>query len=248
MALPSSRQEHIDYCLRALGAPVLSINVDPEQLEDRVDEALQYYRDYHFDGTSKTYRKHQLTATDIQNEYLSIPETITGITRIFDFGNSINSSNLFNIRYQIHLNDLYDFSSTTIAPYVMTMTHIETINEQFVGKKPIRYNRHMDKLYIDMDWSTDVEVGNYLIIDCYEVVDPDVYTDVWNDRWLLRYTTALFKRQWGTNLSKFAGIQLPGNITLDGTRILNEAQDEILRLEQEMISSYSLPVFDMIGP
>lgn len=247
MALPVSRQEHIDYCLRALGAPVLSINVDPEQLEDRVDEALQYYRDYHFDGTSKTYRKHVLTATDITNRYITIPEAITGITRIFDFGSTLNSTNLFNLRYQIHLNDLYDFSSTQIAPYVMTMTHIETINEQFVGKKPIRFNRHVNKLYIDMDWLTDVQVGNYLVIDCYEVVDPSVYTDVWNDRWLLRYTTALFKRQWGMNLSKFAGIQLPGNITLDGTRILNEAQEEILRLEQEMISSYSLPVFDMSG-
>ncbi len=247
MALPITRQQHIDYCLRALGSPVLSINVDPEQLEDRVDEALQYYRDYHFDGTSKTYRKHLLTASDITNEYLTMPESVTGVTRIFPFSGSLNSSNLFNLRYQIRLNDLHDFSSTSIAPYIMSMTHIETINEQFVGKKPIRFNRHMDRLYIDMDWSNDVSAGEYLIIDCYEVVDPETYTDVWNDRWLLRYSTALFKRQWGMNISKFAGIQLPGNITLDGTRILLEAQEELRTLEQEMISSYSLPVYDMVG-
>ena len=248
MALPTSRQQHIDYCLRNLGAPVLQINADPEQLEDRVDEALQYYRDYHFDGTSKTYRKHQLTATDISNQYITVPESIMGITRIFDFGSSLtSSSSLFDLKYQIHLNDLYDFSTTQIAPYAMTMTYIETLNEMFTGRKPIRFNRHQNKLHIDMDWSSDASAGRYIIIDCYEVVDPNIYTDVWNDRWLLRYTTALFKRQWGTNLSKFAGIQLPGNITLDGTRILNEAIEEINKLESEMINSFSLPVYDMIG-
>ena len=248
MALPTTRQGFIDYCLRSLGAPVLSINVDDEQIEDRVDEALQYYRDYHFDGTQNTYLKHQVTSADITNRYISIPENISGITRIFNIGEGLNTSSLFNIRYQIHLNDLFDFSSATIAPYVMTLTHIAMLQQVFTGLKPIRFNRHTDKLYIDMDWDADIQSGQYLVIDCYQVVEPEIYTDVWSDRWLLRYATALIKRQWGTNLSKFAGIQLPGGIQLDGTRILNEAIEEINKLEDEMLNSYSLPVFDMIGP
>jgi len=121
------------------------------------------------------------------------------------------------------------------------------LEEIFVGKKPIRFNRHTDRLYIDMDWETDVLVDEYIIIDCYRTVDPNTYTDVWGDRWLLRYSTALFKRQWGENLSKFQGIQLPGGIQFDGVRILGEAREEINKLEDEMITSYSLPVHDMIG-
>jgi len=248
MALPTTRQGFIDYCLRALGAPVLMINIDDEQIEDRVDEAIRYWNDYHFDGTQNTYLKHLVTADNITNKYIDIPESITGITKIFNIGEGLNTSSLFNVRYQMHLNDLFDFSSATIAPYVSTMTHISMLQQIFSGLKPIRFNRHTDKLYIDMDWNTDIQVGQYIVIDCYQVVDPDIYSDVWSDRWLLRYATALIKRQWGINLSKFAGIQLPGGIQLDGTRILNEAIEEITKLEDEMINSYSLPVFDLIGP
>ena len=127
------------------------------------------------------------------------------------------------------------------------MRHVETLEEVFVGKKPIRFNRHTDRLYIDMDWESDVAVDDYIIIDCYQTIDGDTYSDVWNDRWLLRYSTALFKRQWGMNLSKFAGVQLPGGITLDGPRILQEATDEINKLEEDMMSSYSPLVHDMTG-
>lgn len=247
MARPTTREQFKQYCLRNLGSPVIDINVDDEQLEDRIDEALQYYRDYHYDGTEHVYLKHQITSSDKTNKYISIPENIQGIVRVFDIGDSINSSNLFNIRYQIHLNDLFDFSSASYVPYVNAMRHVEMLEEIFVGKKPIRFNRHTDRLYIDMDWETDVLVDEYIIIDCYRTVDPNTYTDVWGDRWLLRYTTALFKRQWGENLSKFQGIQLPGGIQFDGVRILGEAREEINKLEDEMITSYSLPVHDMIG-
>ena len=204
MAKPTTREQHKQYCLRSLGKPVVDINVDDEQLEDRIDESLQYFRDYHYDGTEHVYLKHQITSSDKTNEYISVNDNIQGITRLFNIGDTNSSSNIFNIRYQMHLNDLFDFSSATSSPYVNAMRHVEQLEEIFVGKKPIRFNRHMDRLYIDMDWTNDVAVDDYIIIDAYRTVDTDTYTDVWNDRWLLQYSTALFKRQWGLNLSKFA--------------------------------------------
>jgi hypothetical protein len=247
MAKLTSREAYKQYCLRNLGSPVIDVNVDDEQLEDRIDEALQYYRDYHYDGTIHDYVKHQITAEDITNQYITIGEHIQGIVRVFDIDDTgVGASSLFNVRYQIHLNDLYQFSSATYAPYVSAMTNIATMEEIFVGKQPIDFNRHVNRLYIRMDWD-DIVVGEFIIIEVYRTTDPDTYTDVWNDRWLLRYGTALFKRQWGENLSKFAGVQLPGGITLDGPRIMSEAREEIQKLEEEMISSYSLPVHDMTG-
>lgn len=247
MAQPASREAYKQYCLRNLGSPVIDVNVDDEQLEDRIDEALQYYRDYHYDGTIHDYVKHQITAEDITNQYITIGEHIQGIVRVFDIDDTgIGASSLFNVRYQIHLNDLYQFSSATYAPYVSAMTNIATMEEIFVGKQPIDFNRHVNRLFIRMAWD-ELTVGEFIIIEVYRTTDPDIYTDVWNDRWLLRYGTALFKRQWGENLSKFAGVQLPGGITLDGPRIMSEAREEIQKLEEEMITSYSLPVHDMTG-
>lgn len=247
MALPTSRQEFKDYCLRRLGHPVIDINVDDEQVEDRIDDALSYYKDYHYDGTEKIYLQYQMTSTDIANKYVTLPESVVGVTSVFDIGNSISSSNLFDIRYQIHMNDLFDFSSATMAPYVMAMQHIASLQEYFVGKKPIRYNRHMDKLYIDLDWSSDVQANKYIIIDGYRIVDPDTYTDVWADMFLLKYATAMIKQQWGTNLKKFEGMQLPGGVQFNGQKIWEEATLEIREIEERMIVNNSLPVFDMIG-
>ena len=247
MANPTTRNELKQYCLRRLGYPVVEINVDDDQLEDRIDDALAYYRDYHYDGAEKVYLKHQITSSDKSNEYISIPSTVLSVTRVFDIGDSINSSNLFNIRYQIHLNDLYDFSSSTYVPYVNAMRHVEMLEELFVGKKPIRFNRHMDRLFIDMDWANDVLVGEYIIIECYRQLDPDTYTSVWGDWWLRQYTTALFKRQWGENMKKFEGMQLPGGVTFNGQTIWSEAVEEIQRLEEQVSSSFALPPMDMIG-
>ena len=247
MATPSTREQHKQYCLRSLGSPVIDINVDDEQLEDRIDESLQYFRDYHYDGTEHVYLKHQITSSDKTNEYIAINNNIQGIPRLFNIGNSNSSSNLFNIRYQIHLNDLFDFSSATAAPYINAMRHVETLEEIFVGKKPIRFNRHTDKLYIDMDWATDVAVDDYIIIDCYRTIDGDTYSDVWNDRWLLRYSTALFKRQWGFNLSKFAGVTMIGGVSLNGIEIMNQAETAILKLEDEVRSNYEEPPHLILG-
>jgi len=247
MAVPSSRTELKDYCLRRLGYPVVDINVDDEQVEDRIDDAIRYYQDYHYDGTERIFLKHQVTAEDIANEYITIPEAVIGVVRVFDIGDAIQSSTLFNIRYQIHLNDLFDFTSTTYVPYVSAMRHVEQLEEIFVGKKPIRFQRHKNQLNIDMDWGNDIIAGEYVIIEAYRILDPDTYSDVYGDKWLLRYATALIKRQWGENLKKFEGMTLPGGVTFNGQKIWEEATEEINKIEEEMISSYSLPVADMMG-
>ena len=247
MAKPTTRETLKQYCLRRLGKPVIDINVDDEQLEDRMDDAFQYFRDWHYDGTEHTYLKHVVTQDDRDNEYLTVAESVQGIVRVFDIGDRLNASNLFSIRYQIHLNDLWDFSSTSLVPYVNAMRHIGTIEEIFVGKKPIRFNRHIDRLYIDMDWTADVIVGDFIIIEAYVVIDPEVYTDVYSDPWLQKYMTALFKKQWGTNITKFAGVQLPGGQTLNGEIIYNDATNEIKEIEENMVVGLSLPVSDMTG-
>lgn len=247
MAVPSTRQQFKEYCLRRLGDPVIDINVDDEQVEDRIDEALKYYQDYHFDGTERVLLKHQVTSSDKTNGYITLSDSIIGVNSILDIGQAVQSSNLFNIRYQIHLNDLFDLSASSYVPYVTAMRHVESLEELFVGKKPIRYNRHTNKMNIDMDWTNDVAIGEYIVIDCYQITDPNTYTDVWGDRWLSRYATALIKQQWGSNLSKFEGIQMPGGVTFNGAKILDDAQADIAKLEDEMINSYSLPVQDMVG-
>lgn len=246
MADISSRQGLKDYCMRRLGYPVIDINVDEEQVQDRIDDALQKFRDYHFDGTEKVYYKISLTADDITNEYLSLPENLIGVTRIFKISTFPGASNLFNIRYQIMLNDMHNYSSSDMAPYVMAKRHIETIEEIVIGEQPIRFNKNQDRLYIDMDWSI-ATVGLYIIVDGYMSIDPQTYTDVYNDAWIKRYTTQLIKRQWGENLKKFEGMQLPGGVQFNGQKIWEEAEGEILKMDDELINSYSLPVSDMTG-
>lgn len=247
MAVPTTRLEFKEYCLRKLGKPVIEINVDDDQVDDRIDESLKYYYDYHFDGSEKVYYKHQVTSTDRTNKYITLPENIIGAVRVFPVGDpSITGGDLFNIRYQIALNDLYTLTSVSMVPYYMAMAHISLIQEMLVGQQAIRYNRHNDKLYIDMDWEK-IDDGSFILVEAYSVVDPDVYTDAWGDRWLQEYCTAKIKYQWGSNLTKFSNMQLPGGVQFNGEKILEDAEARIDALEKEMINSYSLPVADMIG-
>jgi hypothetical protein len=250
MAIPSTREAFQEHCLRRLGKPVVDINVDEEQVQDRIDEAIHYYRDYHFDGTERVFYKHAVTLEDKANGYITLDDSFIGVISCFDVGMSLNTKNLFDARYQFALNDLYGMGGAmmgSIVPYYMMMQHVALLEEIFVGKKPIRYNRHVNKVHIDMDWDADVQVGHYIIIDCYKVLDPNVHTDMWKDRWLTTYATCLIKRQWGENLKKFEGMQMPGGLTFNGQKIWEEATEEQRRLEEEMITSYSLPVTDMIG-
>jgi hypothetical protein len=246
MAQPTTKAEFKEWCLRKLGKPVIEINVDQDQVDDRVDEALSYYWDYHFDGAERIFFKHQVTSDDRTNGYITVPENIIGVVNLFDIGDALSTNNLFNIRYQFALNEIYDLSNYNLSNYYMAMQHIQFLEELLVGKQPLRYNRNVNKLHIDMDWAK-VDVGNYIIAEAYQVVDPATYADVWKDRWLQNYATAKIKYQWGSNLTKFEGMQLPGGVSFNGMQILQDAQEEIRRLEEEMIVSYSLPVSDMIG-
>lgn len=241
-----SREEFKQYCLRRLGAPVINIEVDDAQVEDRIDDALKYYADYHFDGSEKTYLSYQLTSENIANKWLPVSDKIIGIVGIFPLNSTVSSNSMFSAQYQMRLNDFFNISAADMSPYVSAMTNIATIQEQLVGQQPVRYNRHTDKLYIDMSWDK-VNVGEYIIVDAYVLLDPDVYSQIWEDKWLKRYATALIAKQWGQNLAKFQGMQMPGGMSFDGQRILGDADAEIAKLEEEVLSSYSLPVFDMVG-
>lgn len=246
MAVPTSRATFKEYCLRKLGKPVIEINVDDDQVDDRIDEALKYFWDYHFDGAEKIYYKYQVTAQTKIDRYVPVPENIIGVVNLFPIAQGLNTNNLFNIRYQIALNDLYTLTSVSMVPYYMALTHVQFLEQMLVGQQPLRYNRHTNRLYIDMDWSI-VNDGDYIIAEAYQVVDPDVYTDAWGDRWLQRYASCLIKQQWGANLTKFTGMTLPGGIQFNGEKIYNDATQEREELEREMIYTYSLPVTDMIG-
>lgn len=246
MAQPTTRETFKDYCLRKLGKPVIEINVDQDQVEDRIDEALSFYYDYHYDGTQNLFHLHEVTQADKDNGYIQIPENIIGIYDIFDIGDSLSTNNLFSIRYQFALNEIYDLSNYNLSNYYLAMQHIQFLEEILVGKQPIRYNRHVNKLWIDMNWDK-IDTGNYICAKVWAVVDPNEYPDVWKDRWLQNYATAKIKLQWGDNLSKFSDMQLPGGIRYNGDKIVQDAREEIRELEEDMIFRFSLPATDLIG-
>jgi hypothetical protein len=317
MAAPATRQEFKDYCLRRLGHPVIQINVDDDQVEDRIDDALQFFHDYHFEGCEKIYMKHRFTQEDIDRKWIYCPDPVLFVIGVMPFDDSNSSINMFDLRYQLRLHDLYDFTSVSYVSYEITMQHIRTLNLLFSGTPQFRFNRHHNRLFLDIDWSRDATVGEYVVIECYRKMNPDSVTltgtftatntsntvtgtgtkfdqeivegdiitiggtdlqvnrinsptelmlistptseissatavkagmsDVWDDRFLKRYATALIKYQWGTNLSKFAGIQMPGGVTLDGPRIMEEAQREIDKIEEEMQSYNVLPSDFIMG-
>ena len=252
MAAITNRTDFITYCKRRLGFPVIDINVDDDQVNDRVDDALQYWQDYHFDGLQKVYWIKIIDQNDVNNQYLDASQArdssnnaleIAGITRIFPLSDSQATINMFDLRYQLRLNELYDFTSASYINYNLTQQHLRSLEIQFTGEVPIRFQRHMQRLYIDWSWGdSEAPVGQVVVAEAYAVINPDTYTLVWNDRWLKEYSTALIKRTWGNNLSKFAGLQLPGGVTLDGKTIQQEATEEIERLEKEMEMNYGAPL------
>jgi hypothetical protein len=246
MAIPTSRSEFKEYCLRKLGKPVIEINVADEQVEDRIDEALSYYQDFHFDGTERTFLKHQVTQDDKNRGYIEIAENIIGAVRVFPLSSNVASTGMFNVQYQFILNHLHELTDYNMVHYFLSMQHLQFMEEMLVGEQPIRYNRHQNRLYIDTDWNK-LEIGNYIVAEVYQVLDPETYTDVWKDRWLQNYATAKIKYQWASNLSKFAQMQMPGGLTFNADVIMTEAKEELQKLEEEMLNSYTLPAFDMIG-
>jgi hypothetical protein len=247
-----NRTDFTNYCLRRLGAPVIEINVDPDQVQDRIDDALQYWQDYHYDGIQKCYWIKQIDSTDIANQYLDCSNAvdsnnnsvqIIGISRIFPYTDSQANVNMFDLRYQLRLNELYDFTSASYVNFTLTQQHLRSLELMFTGEIPIRFNRHMQRLYIDQAWGNEeAPAGEIIVAEAYAIINPDEYNKVWDDRWLKLYATALIKKQWGNNLAKFSGLQLPGGVKLDGQKIQEDADAEIKYLQEQMQTEYGAPL------
>ena len=246
MATPTSRQELIDYCLRQLGAPVLEINVDDDQVEDRVDEALQKFRDFHMEGQRRVYLPIQVSQTDIDNKYLTLTDEVVYVTRVLPITNSFAAVNMFSMKYQMYLNDFYAlYKAESLQYYVQMKQYLSEVDALLNGVQPIQYQRHGNKLFIDTNWKDQMQAGQFIVAEAY--VSLGDTPEMWNDSWLKKYTTALIKRQWGTNLSKFDGMQLPGGVTINASKIFEEANTDVEALEQALIDSYSLPADFMVG-
>ena len=282
MAQPNSRSELINYAKRQLGAPVLEINVADEQVEDVLDDAIQYFHERHFDGVLRTYLKYQITQDDIErgkgpgadgvtgivtttatatidgasmnfdweenSNYLQVPPAVIGVDKIFHFdGSNTVTNNMFSVKYQLFLNDVaFNLGYNGLLSYAMTRTYLEDINFLLTTQKQIRFNQRMDRLYMDIDWSS-LTSGDWIILDCYRTLDPNDYSRVYNDSFLKKYFTALLKRQWGQNLIKFQGVKLPGGVELDGRAIYEDAMKDLEIIREMMSNTYVLPPLDMIG-
>ena len=280
MAKPATRQQLVDYCLRRLGAPVLEINVDDDQIDDLVDDALQYFQERHFDGVERMYLKYKITQEDLNrgqadpsvgagivtttgssnisgigtttfnfyenSNFIQVPDSIIGIEKVFKFDTSTISAGMFSIKYQLFLNDLYYFNSVELLQYSMVKTYLEDIDFLLTPDKQIRYNKRQNRLYLDIDWTAKAK-DSYIIIDCYRILDPNQFTNVYNDSFLKIYLTALIKKQWGQNLIKFRGVKLPGGIELNGREIYEDAERELADIKQRMAMDYELPPYDFIG-
>lgn len=238
---PANKEELKDFCLRQLGYPVIQINVDDVQVNDAVEMAFEYWNEFHFDGTERTYVKHQVTQTNKDNGYIQLSDAIIGAVRIFPIGGTNQSMSFFDLRYQLRLNDLWDLSSTSYTNYSLTMQHLATLDLLFSGQTPIRFNKINNRLYIDQSWATDVDVGEWVVVEAMIITDPDAYIKVWNDRMLKKLATAYVKRQWGQNMSKFDKMQLPGGVTMRGVDIYTEAMADIKDAEQEIRNTYEQP-------
>lgn len=244
MAKPNSRQTLIDYCLRNLGHPVIEINIDEDQIDDRIDEGLQFYQHYHADAIEKVFLKHQVTQTDIDNGYIPIPELVTDVIRLLPIRDTMSANNLFDIKYQMHLNDMFSLGYMgSLLEYSMAQQYLSTLDLIIDSDdKFISFDRHRDQLRIDMAWGEEVVVDDYLIVEAYRIIDPDTYTDVYNDYYLKKYCTALIKKQWGANLIKFEGMQMPGGVTFNGRQLFDDAVEELQKLEEEVRLNWEQPV------
>jgi len=249
MAIPTSRAELIDYCLRSLGAPVLEINLDDDQISDRVDEAIQWFQTYHSDATTKVFYKYQITQTDFDNQYITLPESILYVYRIFPVNIANSSQGIFSVDYQLHLNDLYDLRRPgNLINYEMTRQYLSSIDLLLNGAdQGITFTRHMNRMKINVDWNLKLKVGSWIIVEGQQTIDPDMYVNVYNDQSLKKYLTAILKKNWGSNLIKFEGMQLPGGVTLNGRQMYDDAKEEIKEIEEYVRMTFETPVDFYVG-
>ena len=253
MAEPTSRQELIEYCLRRLGKPVVQINVDDDQLQDRTDDALQYFAEYHYDGVELVYLKHELTADDITNGYIDLTadggidasNLIVSVSRIFSIpGRTIN---MFDIRYQLALNDLYTIGRLDLIHYSMYQQYMNLVQDMLQPDKRIRYHTVTNRLHIDTDMDENFSSGDYIVIEAYRILDPSTYTEIFKQRLLKDYLTASIKKQWGQNLIKFEGVQLPGGVSINGRALYDDAVQELEKIQEEAELRFELPPDFIVG-
>ena len=272
MAIPITKATFKSYCLRSLGSGVVDINISDDQADDRIDEALQYFAQYHYDGVERMYLKHLVTTAEVTrakenttttgtdtvdssitaswlegNNYIPIPSAVIAVLNVFPLSGTGTGANMFDARYQLHLNELFDLSSTSVIHYEMMMNNLDLLEHILVGETPIRFNQHQNRLYLDMDWPNEIIADQFLIIECYRKLDPTVYTDVYNDIFIKKYATALIKKQWGANLIKFNGVSMLGGVQMNGETIYTQADEEIKLLEEQLLNGYGLPADMMIG-
>jgi hypothetical protein len=276
MAQPSTRQGLIDYCKRQLGAPVLQINIDDTQVGDVIDDAIQYYQEWHYDGVERMYLKHQITADDVarflssneehsttdpdqatwenRKNFIEVPDHVIGVSKVFGVSSNWVRNDLFGLSNQYFLMDVFSFSSGfafgnfDMTNYFMIRQYFETL-DMVVNTGALveyRFNKRQDRLFIDIDVNRLTE-GNYILIECHRALNPDEFTQIYNDSFVKKYATALMKKQWGMNLIKYNSVQLPGGITLNGRQIYEDALAELAQLEADMPTKYTLPPMDMIG-
>ena len=268
MAKPNTKAELKEYALRRLGKPVLEINVSDDQCDDAIDYTIQKFQQFHYDGAERVYLKHKITQADIdrakpaqdtittstagnsewaeRNAYIEIPQHIISVEGLFSFTDK-GTANMFDIRYQMRLNDLYDFTSTQFYHYYMIQQHLGTIDFLLEGLKPTRYIATQDRLYLDMDWTTDVVIDQYILIKAWRALDPTTWTEIYDNMWVKDYVSAKIKKQWGSNMTKFQNVQMPGGVTLNGEMIYNDAVQELKDLEEQLRTEWETPPLDMIG-
>ena len=271
MSKPSTRQGLIDYCLRRLGYPVLEVNVDDDQIDDLIDDAIQYFQERHFDGVERMLLKHEITKenretlktgittttanstvgittttfTESQN-FIQLPDHVLGVERVLKMDASTISSGMFNIKYQIFLNDLYYYGALDLMNYAMTKTYLEDLSRIITPDTQLRFNKKNHRLYLDIDFGM-MSDDTFIIIDGYRLLDPSDAPAIYNDFWLKRYATATIKKQWGMNLIKFNGVLLPGGVQLNGRQIYEDAIKEIEEIEYSLKTEYEIPPLDLIG-
>lgn len=251
MATPTTRQGLIDYCLRRLGDPVVEINVDYDQLEDKVDDALQVYREFHDDALVRTYHKQQITSTDVANEYITLTADIAYVMRVFPLASSYNSArNFFDIKYQLMLNDMTDLAGNMgdLAYYEQMQQYLSLLDMKLNGMVQSTFSRKQNRLYIHGDFADqDIIAGDYVVIECLKEINTSSHTSIWNDIFMKDYTTALIKQQWGTNMMKFEGMQLPGGVTFNGRQYYDDATQELETLRERMRLEYEKPIDFLVG-
>lgn len=251
MAKPQSRRQLIDFCLRRLGEPVVEVNVDEDQLQDKVDDALQTYHDYHYDGTKKMYLKHLITDSDVSNEYITVNDNVIYVTKLFPVSSSFSSSwNMFDIKYQMMLNDIADLQTYAgdLAYYEQMQQYLSLLDMSLNGTPQVNWVRRENKLYIFGDFAdNDIKAGDYVVAEVYETLNPETNTSIYNESFIKNYTTQLIKQQWGQNLMKFEGMILPGGVTLNGRQMYDDATAELKELKESLRLTHELPVDFYVG-